>query len=67
MAKAKAAKTTKKKEPKETNIVDIKLADFIGKRLKDIGHDEENILTIKFENGYNIKITGNISLKKEKE
>lgn len=64
MAKAKAA--AKKKETNNPPA-DIKLADFIGKKLKDIGHDESGVLTIKFENGYNIKMTGNISLKKEKE
>ena len=68
MAKAKAAtKTTAKKKPKETNHTDIKFADYIGKKLKDMGHDEDGVLTIKFENGYNIKVGGNISLKKEKD
>lgn len=71
MAKAKAAtkKPTTRKPSKSADkpVNEIKLADFIGKRLKDMGHDENGLLTIKFENGYNIKIGGDITLKKEKD
>lgn len=67
MAKTKkaVAKTTRK--PKETKPVnEIKLVDFINRKLKDIGHDEDGVLTFFFDNGYSVKVTGNISLKKEK-
>lgn len=66
MAKAKAAQTTPKKQPKETNHTEIKFADYIGKKLLDMG-SEDGKLTIKFSNGYNIVVSGNIMLKKEKE
>lgn len=68
MAKAKAAsKENPKKQPKEeTSYAIIKLADFIGQKLVDM-QTENSVLTIKFSNGYNIIVKGNISLKKEKE
>jgi len=66
MAKAKVAQTTPKKQPKETNHTEIKFADYIGKKLLDMG-SEDGKLTIKFSNGYNIVVSGNIMLKKEKE
>lgn len=72
-AKSGTKKTeTKKKSPakKGAEAPEIKpqLSDFVGKKLKDMGYDDENekVLTIKFENGYNIKVGGNISLKVEK-
>ena len=67
MAKAKAAQTTPKKQPKETNHTEIKFADYVGKKLLDMSSDDNGALTIKFSNGYNIVVKGNISLKKEKE
>jgi len=54
----------KKKEapPKEPN-----LADFVGRKLVDIGHlKEDGPLVIQFDNGYNINVSGNITLKKER-
>lgn len=68
MAKAKAAasKASPKKQPKETAHTEIKFSDFIGKKLLDMGN-EDGRLTIKFSNGYNIVVTGNIMLRKEKQ
>lgn len=72
MAKAKVAtakkKTTRKpSKSADKSVNEIKFADFVGKRLKDMGHDDNGMLTIKFENGYNIKVGGDIFLKKEKD
>lgn len=52
----------KSKEKTQTNIT---LADYIGKKLVDIS-SENKTLTIKFSNGYNIIVSGNISISKEK-
>lgn len=67
MAKAKAAekKQTKKKPSANANFSEIKFEDFIGQRFEDMSN-ENGVLTIKFSNGYNIVVSGKISLKKEK-
>lgn len=52
---------------KEKESTQIKFSDFIGRKLIDISNDDKGTLTIKFDNGYNINITGNISLIKKKE
>lgn len=63
---------TKKKTPKKSEqdmpVVKPKLSEFIGKKLKDMGYEneDEKVLTIKFENGYNIQVGGDITLKVDK-
>ena len=67
MAKTKEAKAKPKKQSAESaNFSEIKFQDYLGKKLVDMSN-ERGVLTIKFSNGYNIVVKGNISLKKEKE
>jgi len=54
------------KPPKETTVTEIRFADYVGKKLKDIGHDESGLLTFFFDNGYSIKVEGNFNIIKEK-
>ncbi len=54
-----------KKGAKEKNTSEITLADFLGKKILDMS-SENKTLTIFFSNGYNIVLTGDISIKKEK-
>lgn len=67
-AKQAAAKKTAARKKKQEEIpTQIKLADFVGRKLVNIGHPEEGgPLVLEFDNGHNIKVSGDIALKKEK-
>jgi len=55
-----------KKESK-SSFINLKLSDYIGKKLKDISNETSNELVLYFDNGYNIRVTGNIFIVKEEQ
>jgi len=66
----KIAKTTKKtttRKKKEVKSNEIKFVDYIGHKLKDIISEDDNSVSLIFDNGFSIKVQGEkIFLRKDK-
>lgn len=58
---------TKKKEDEIKSPMNIKLSDFIGRKLIDISGEDgkETKIKVIFDNGYTIKLSGNVVISKE--